>query len=505
MKKIYFFLLLPFITACHSLSIQKSEIKKTEFQKTIDHFYLQSQADWQYIKGEYASTQGLHHQAIQSFKQALVYHPESFSISFRLTKEYLKAGLYLQGFKQCNILLKKYPHNINVHLTLGKIYEAHQLYKKAMVEYNWILEREPQNKEALYLKALLHIKKKEFASARFSLHFLSQIEEENLHKVHYLLAQLSKKQGQSKKFLVHLEKTLYFQPHFMLAALELFSFYRADGQINKAASVLEKFQKNTGFNSHISFLLFRFYSQQKNWDKAMKYLQSLAKSSPENWLMQTKIAWVWGQKKEYKKAITVMKDILKAYPRVSAQLYTLYASFLEENKDLSKALKVLSQASVFFPKNTEVLFYKGILYDQMGERNQSIQEMKAVLKIDTNHVNALNHLSFIYAESNENLEKAEQMIMRALLLSPRDSYILDTAGWVLFKRGKVKEAVQYLEKAYQQNKVEVLIAEHLAEVYYHLDMIDKSIALYKKAIGLETDENRKKKLEKKLLSIQLAV
>lgn len=505
MKKIYFFLLFPFITACHSLSIQKTEIRKTDFQKTIDHFYLQSQADWHYMKGEYASTQGLHRQAILSFKQALVYQPESFSISFRLTKEYLKAGLYLQGFKQCNILLKKYPNNINLHLTLGKIYESNRLYKKAMAEYDWILKQESQNKEALYLKALLHIKKKEWEAARFSLNLLSQIEEENLHKVYYLLAQLEKRKGRVEHSLQNLEKSLYFRPYFILAALELFSIYKADGQMDKAAYTLEKFQKNAGFNSHISFLLFRFYSQQKKWNRALESLHSLAKANPKNWLIQTKIAWVWGQQKEYKKASAVMENLLTAYPRVSVRLYTLYASFLEEKKDLSKALKILSQGAAFFPKNTEVLFYKGVLYDQMGKKNQSIREMKAVLEIDNNHVNALNHLSFVYAESNENLELAEQMIMRALLLSPSDSYILDTAGWVLFKRGKVKEAVQYLERAYQQNKAEVLIAEHLAEVYYHLDMIDKSIALYKKAIGLETDENRKKKLEKKLLSIQLAV
>ena len=76
---------------------------------------------------------------------------------------------------------------------------------------------------------------------------------------------------------------------------------------------------------------------------------------------------------------------------------------------------------------------------------------------------------------------------------------------MFFKRGKTKEALKYLEKAYHNNTSEGLIAEHLAEVYYHLHMIDKSISLYKKAIGMETNEYRRKKLEKKLLSIQLDV
>ncbi len=234
-------------------------------------------------------------------------------------------------------------------------------------------------------------------------------------------------------------------------------------------------------------------------------MQSLSQRYPENWLIQMQLAGVWGQKKEYKKAIALMEKIILTYPRVSSKIYTLYVSLLEQKRDFPKALDVLLKASKIFPKDPDILFYKGFVYDQMGQTEQAIKQMKKVLRINTNHVNALNHLAFVYAELNKNLESAEQMVVKALSLSPNDSYVLDTAGWVFFKRGKAKEALKYLEMAYQNNTSEGLIVEHLAEVYYHLNMIDKSIALYKKAIGLETNEHKRKKLEEKLLSIQLDV
>ena len=506
MRKIYFFLLIiPFITACHSLSIQKSEKTLEKFQKTIDNSYFQSQADWFYIKGEQKSTQGFYHQAIDSFKQALIYHPNSFSMHFRLIDEYLQAGLYLQAFKQCNTLLIQQPDNIKLHLKMGRIYEQNQLYKKALVEYNWVLEKNVYHIEALYQKAVLHIKKKEFSLARPALITLSQIGEDNLHKIHYLLAQVSKKENQMQKALFYFKKAIDFQPDFLPPTLGLFSFYHKSGQINKAIHILEEFQKNAGFSPQISLVLFHFHHQQKNWDKAIKYLQSFSEANPDNWLIQIQLARIWSQKAEYGKAIAIIKNILSVYPRVSSQVYTLYASFFEQQRDFSKALDVLLKASRIFPADTEVLFYKGFVYDQLGQTDQAIKLMKTVLKIDTNHVNALNYLAFVYAELNKNLESAEQMATRALSFSPNDSYILDTAGWVLFKRGKTEEALKHLERAYQSNTAEGLIAEHLAEVYYHLNMIDKSIALYKKAIGLETNEHRRKKLEKKLLSIQLDV
>ena len=69
----------------------------------------------------------------------------------------------------------------------------------------------------------------------------------------------------------------------------------------------------------------------------------------------------------------------------------------------------------------------------------------------------------------------------------------------------MEQALKYLIQAYQNNPSMGGIAEHLAEVYYHLNMLDKSIALYKKAIGLETNEHKRKTLEKKLLSLQMEV
>ena len=508
MKKIYLlWFLIPFITACHSLSIKKTgKNSEKPVQKFIlDHHYLQSQADWHYIRGEGKSSQGFHQQAIEAFKSALVYRPHSFFLQFRLIDEYFQAKLYLEAFKQCTSLLKKWPDNHALHLKMGKIYEKNLMYNKALVEYSWVLRKKPYHIEALYRKGLLYINKGESALARPFFVTLSQIGKKDLHKIHYLLARINKQEGQVQKFLFHLKKSLYFQPDFLAPAMELFSFYQQGGEREKAISVLEDFYENSGFYPQVSLILFRFYAEKGHWGKAIGYFEPFVSAHPENWMLQAHLAWMWGQKKEYGKAISVLEKIVATYPRVSSHIYTLYASLFERKKNFSKALEILSQASKIFPENVDILFYKGFVYDQSGQTDQAIKWMKAVLKIDTNHVEALNHLAFVYAEINENLESAEKMVVKALSLSPNDSYILDTAGWVFFKRGKTEKALEYLKRAYQSKPAEGLIAEHLAEVYYHLNMIDKSISLYKKAIGLEADENRRKKLEKKLLYIQSAV
>ncbi len=471
----------------------------------MDDSYFQSQADWHYIKGEQESAQGFFNQAVESFKQALIYRPNSFFLHFRLADEYLRAELYLQAFEQCNNLLKKQPDNVALRLKLGKIYEKNHLYKKAQAEYGSILKKNPHHIKTLYQKAFLHIQTGELAPARSVLTTLSRLEENNLHKIHYLLFKIDTKAGRNLRALSHLKKSLHFQPDFAESAFELSSYYRKTGRIETAIQILEELQKNTGFSPRLSFALFYLHIQQKNQDKAIRYLQPFLEAHPNNWLFPLQLVGIWGRNGEYDKIPPVFEKILSAYPRASSKIYTLYARFFEHRGNFSKALDILSKAASIFPNDTNILFHMGFVYDRLGQTKQVVKWMKKVLKLDTGHVEALNHLAFIYAESNENLESAEQMVAKALSVSPDDSYILDTAGWVFFKRGKIKKALEYLERAYRNNTSAGFIAEHLAEVYYHLNMIDKSIALYKKAIGLETNENKRKQLEKKLLSIQVDV
>ena len=508
MKKTYFFLLcLIFTTACQTLSTKKSQDIKKRPEKAgpvIDQHYMLSQADWFYIKGERASVRGFHHKALNLFKSALVYRP-SFFLRKRVMEEYLKAGLYLPALEECHKLLKEQPNNTALLLEKGLIYRKTQLYKKALATYNKILLQNPDHQPALYNKVGVYIKTGALDRARPSLLTLSQVGERNLHAVHYLLAQIAKKASKTEEYLSHLKKALVFQPDFLPPVMELFSFYKKSGQKGLAVSTLTDFQKTAGFYLPFSLFLYHFYHQQKNWDKAIAQWQLISRVDPENWEISSQLAVLWGRKKEYKKALKIMEKTLTTHPRTSARIYMLYAGFLEQIRDWPGALAILQKATQVFPTNTEILFYTGFVYDQIGQTQKAIEQMKAVLKIEANHVEALNHLAFIYADQNTHLESAGKMAIRALTLAPSDGYILDTLGWVFFKQGKPQKALSYLKKAQRLHPEASLIAQHLAEVYYHLNRIDKSIALYKKAIGLEKDEYRRKKWEQKLQAIQMAV
>ena len=79
----------------------------------------------------------------------------------------------------------------------------------------------------------------------------------------------------------------------------------------------------------------------------------------------------------------------------------------------------------------------------------------------------LNYLGYNSIERGENLVEAEAMIRQALALRPDDPSITDSLGWALFKRGRVQEAIETLQKASAADPAQSEINEHLGDALFH--------------------------------------
>jgi len=114
------------------------------------------------------------------------------------------------------------------------------------------------------------------------------------------------------------------------------------------------------------------------------------------------------------------------------------------------------------------------------------------------------------ANLEADLEKAEAMIRKALQEEPENGADLDSLGWVLFKRGKAKEAVEPLEKAVKQlgeiSAGDATIFEHLGDVYFQLGETAKAKTAWstaeKAARKGNPPDKRLPEIQKKLESLK---
>jgi len=91
--------------------------------------------------------------------------------------------------------------------------------------------------------------------------------------------------------------------------------------------------------------------------------------------------------------------------------------------------------------------------------------LRHILDKDPNDVNALNALGFSMANHTTRYQDAYDYVQKALDLRPHSGAILDSMGWVLYRLGRLDEAVDYLRRSLEIIKEPEVFA-HLGEVLW---------------------------------------
>ena len=199
-----------------------------------------------------------------------------------------------------------------------------------------------------------------------------------------------------------------------------------------------------------------------------------------------------------------IKTIQKYLPvaQQKEELYILLSMLYEEKMDYAKGIEALEEARKIEPKNVEVLYQIGMLYEKKGESEKALILMEDVLKIDPEYPNALNFIGYSWAEKGIKLNEAETMIKKALSKKPDDAYILDSLGWVYYKKGNYRNALTEILEANQLLPDDPTIAEHVGDVYAAMKEYHKAFAYYEKSIQLEKDGKKKKIIEDKIKTLK---
>ncbi|HVK18619.1 MAG TPA: tetratricopeptide repeat protein [Fimbriiglobus sp.] len=141
-------------------------------------------------------------------------------------------------------------------------------------------------------------------------------------------------------------------------------------------------------------------------------------------------------------------------------------------------------------------------YLGLKEYARAEAELRAVLDDDPDDALALNNLGYNLADQGRNLPEAEAMVRRAIEIDrferaklgtpeAESGTYLDSLGWVLFRRGKLPEAREALERAakLQDTAGDAVVWDHLGDVCFRQG--DKTAArkAWEKAAELSTDSH----------------
>jgi Flp pilus assembly protein TadD len=115
--------------------------------------------------------------------------------------------------------------------------------------------------------------------------------------------------------------------------------------------------------------------------------------------------------------------------------------------DTEAAVASLTRASELLPDQPVVLGTLALALDGCGRKEEAARVYRATLRLDPDNAIAMNNLAFLLAERDEALDEALGLARRAGELMPEDADIIDTAGWIQWKRKQTDGAIALFAEA----------------------------------------------------------
>lgn len=142
-----------------------------------------------------------------------------------------------------------------------------------------------------------------------------------------------------------------------------------------------------------------------------------------------------------------------------------YAVTLQDDNNHKEAVKIFEKVLKQSPDYTRAKMRLALTYSTLGADRKFYKLIKPLLEAHPEDDFLLNLYAYHLAEANKDLALAENLIKRALALRPGEPAYMDTYGWLLYRKGDIDGALDWLEKAAADAGGDAEIAGHLEQVY----------------------------------------
>jgi Flp pilus assembly protein TadD len=124
-------------------------------------------------------------------------------------------------------------------------------------------------------------------------------------------------------------------------------------------------------------------------------------------------------------------------------------------------------------------------------------QLKKLIQIKPDYAQAYNALGYSWADRNERLTEAKDLIEKALKIAPDDAAIIDSMGWVLYRLGDLVRAEDLLRRAYEAQP-DPEIAAHLGEVLWKANKHAEADRVWRGALAKAPNDETLKSTMKRL-------
>lgn len=210
-------------------------------------------------------------------------------------------------------------------------------------------------------------------------------------------------------------------------------------------------------------MLVRTLIQTDQKAEALSFLAEHVKQNPKQAHSRELLGSLYVSMEQPQKAIEQFNKLLEIAPkRLSG--YQLLAKVYKKQGKEDQALAVFDNALKKYPKSVALITTKADFLNQTGDYLGAREAYENAIKKSPTAVVVKNNLAILLADQfADPASLARAAELTADFADSNNPVLIDTAGWVLYKQGKIDDAIPLLEQA-------INLGADAPEYHYHLGM-----------------------------------
>jgi tetratricopeptide (TPR) repeat protein len=148
-------------------------------------------------------------------------------------------------------------------------------------------------------------------------------------------------------------------------------------------------------------------------------------------------------------ALQVLKATDEASPQSRLNAEIAQAQLQSNGGEADQSLARIDDALARFPNHPDLLYQKAILLEKAGRTEAAVAQLESLYHDRPQDGAIANALGYLLADHNRELSHADKLITAALKSEPDNPAILDSMGWLDFRRGNSHDALALLERAFR--------------------------------------------------------
>lgn len=389
---------------------------------------------------------------------------------------YSLQGKKQEEFNELKSMAAKYPNDMNYRVMMGNWLLQNGKADEAYRQYAEVLQAEPENSNArMSMIDYYRTTKQPLRADSLQEALLVSTKtptDSKIVLIRQAVAEIEQQGGDSSKVL-NLFRKILAQPQETSDMAELYAAYMT----------LKKMPQ----------------------DSISKILETVLAISPDNAGARLQLIQAeWG-KQDFDRVAELSRQAIDYNPDELAFYYFLGLAYVQKDDDdsaLDALRRGVSQITKQSNKDLVSDFYAimgDILHDK-GLAEEAYAAYDSCLQWKGDNLGCLNNYAYYLSEENRELAKAEQMSYRTVQAEPDNATFLDTYAWILFKRKKYAEAMQYINMAVDNDTTKsAVIIEHAGDIHAVNGDTDGAVKFWQQALeaGAENDKAIRRKIKLK--------